>query len=424
MPEVIGLSAPRLRCLWLTRLDPIRPDAGDLTYSYHLLSSLAGAGAHLTVLAVARPGDYPGRRAADGIKWVLIAPTGAGELRGRLAVSSLFRLLPNVAVQYKTAAFRRALSAQLARRWDVVIVDHIGVGWTWPRIEAYRRRHPNALSVFIAHQCEGEVRRQVARDYHGNALHRLGMQVDAVKASMLERRIVRGASLFSAITAADRDRLGSHAKSLLLTPGYAGLRRPARRITATTPRRALLFGSALWIAKQMNLTQFLAAADELFACHDIELWVVGKVPGHLRDGNRFRATRFLGYVEDPAPIFDDMRIGIVAEQSGGGFKLKSLDYVFNRVPIAALAGSIAGLPLAPDRDYLSFETLPDLARGIVAAIDDVEQLNALQDAAYARCSPAFDWRERGQVLLAAMQRALRLAEAVPIVAGCTGIPGS
>ena len=145
MPEAIGLSARRLRCLWLTRLDPIRPDAGDLAYSCHLLSSLAGAGADLTVLAVARPGDYPGRRAADGIEWVLIAPTGSSELRGRLAISSLFRLLPNVAAQYKMVAFRRALSAQLARRWDVIIVDHIGVGWTWPRIEAYRRRHPASL---------------------------------------------------------------------------------------------------------------------------------------------------------------------------------------------------------------------------------------------------------------------------------------
>jgi hypothetical protein len=31
----------------------------------------------------------------------------------------------------------------------------------------------------------------------------------------------------------------------------------------------------------------------------------------------------------------------------GGFKLKTLNYIFNRVPIAAIRGSIAGLPLTP-----------------------------------------------------------------------------
>ena len=31
------LGESRLLCLWLTRIDPVLPDAGDLTYSFHLL---------------------------------------------------------------------------------------------------------------------------------------------------------------------------------------------------------------------------------------------------------------------------------------------------------------------------------------------------------------------------------------------------
>ncbi len=34
----------------------------------------------------------------------------------------------------------------------------------------------------------------------------------------------------------------------------------SRAITSTTPRRALMFGSALWLAKQMNLVEFVEAA--------------------------------------------------------------------------------------------------------------------------------------------------------------------
>src|SRR6266849_5002304 len=98
-----------LRCLWLTRIDPVLPDAGDLTYSFHLLSSLSRAGARLTVLAMRRTGDCTRSASNSGIEWVVVPSQGDREIGGRLAVRSLFSLLPNVATQYNTASFRRAL---------------------------------------------------------------------------------------------------------------------------------------------------------------------------------------------------------------------------------------------------------------------------------------------------------------------------
>jgi hypothetical protein len=129
----------------------------------------------------------------------------------------------------------------------------------------------------------------------------------------------------------------------------------------------VLFGSALWLAKQMNLIEFVEAADELFARQQIELWVVGRVPDHMQ-GRKVRATRFLGFLEDPQPIFRTARMGIVPERTGGGFKLKTLDYIFNRIPIAALNGSTAGLPLMPGLHYLSFQSIPELAQGVAGPI--------------------------------------------------------
>jgi hypothetical protein len=43
------------------------------------------------------------------------------------------------------------------------------------------------------------------------------------------------------------------------------------------------------------------------------------------------------------------------------------------VPIAAIKGSIAGLPLMPEVHYLSFEAMWELARDVVAVIDDIER---------------------------------------------------
>jgi polysaccharide biosynthesis protein PslH len=396
-----------LRCLWLTRMDPVPADAGDLTYSFHLLSSLSRAGVRLTVLAMRRFGACARSVSDNRIEWVVIPPEGDRERNGRLAVRTLLSRLPNVATQYNTASFRRALREQMARDWDAIIVDHLGMGWVWPAIEAYRRRRAGVISIFIAHNREGEVRRNVARNYRGSIVRKVGLSIDAAKADRLEKRIIRQSDLVSAITAEDLCGLGGLDKAMLLTPGYAGLRVACCEIDAATPRRALILGNAVWLAKQMNLIEFTAAADELFYERRIELWVVGNVPAHLRGQSHFRATRFLGFVEDLGPIFRNVRIAIVAERTGGGFKLKTLDYIFNRVPIAAIKGAIAGLPLTSEVHYLSFESVHELAHGVAAVIDDIARLNSLQQAAYEKCASGFDWSDRGRTLCEAIGHAVK-----------------
>jgi glycosyltransferase involved in cell wall biosynthesis len=395
-----------LRCLWLTRIDPDPPDAGDLTYSFNLLSSLSRAGVRLTVLAMRRIRDRARSLSDSGIEWVVIPSEGDRERSGRLAVRTLFSRLPNVATQYNTTSFRRALVVQMERDWDAIIVDHLGMGWVWPAIEAYRRRKVGVILIFIAHNCEGQVRRSVAQNFRGNIVRKIGLSVDAAKADRLEKKIIRQSDLVSAITAEDLRCFGGLDKAVLLTPGYAGLRVARCEINAATPRRALILGSAIWLAKQMNLIEFIAAADELFHQRQIELWVVGNVPTYLRNKKHFRATRFQGFVGDLEPIFRSVRIGIVAERTGGGFKLKTLDYIFNRVPIAAIRGGIAGLPLTPGLHYLSFESMRELAQGVTAAIDDIEGLNSLQRAAYKKCEGGFDWSDRGRTLVDAIQQAV------------------
>jgi polysaccharide biosynthesis protein PslH len=406
MHDLAEIRSSPLRCLWLTRMYPVPPDAGDLTYSFHLLSSLSRAGVRLTVLAMRRTDDRVGSAGDNGIEWVVVPWESDREIGGRLAVRSLFSRLPNVATQYDTASFRRALRVQMARDWDAIVVDHLGMGWAWPVVEAYRRQKAGVVSVFIAHQCEGKVRRSVARNFRGNIVRKIGLSVDAAKADRLEKKLVRKSNLVSAIAAEDLRCFGGLDKIVLLTPGYAGRHVACRKIDDATPRRALILGTAIWLAKQMNLIEFMAAADKLFHQLQIELWVVGNVADHLKAQNHFRATRFLGFVEDLEPIFRSVRIGIVAERTGGGFKLKTLDYIFNRVPMATIRGGIAGLPLTPGLHYLSFASVRELAQGVVAVIDDIQRLNSLQQAAYEKCESGFDWSDRGRTLCNAIRQAM------------------
>jgi hypothetical protein len=67
---------------------------------------------------------------------------------------------------------------------------------------------------------------------------------------------------------------------------------------------------------------------------------------------------------------------------------------------------MAGLPLTQGLDYLSFETMRELAQGVAAVIDDIERLNSLQKAAYEKCNTGFDWSDRGRALCNAIQQAV------------------
>jgi polysaccharide biosynthesis protein PslH len=107
-------------------------------------------------------------------------------------------------------------------------------------------------------------------------------------------------------------------------------------------------------------------------------------------------------VESVTSYMDQARLAIVPERTGGGFKLKVLDYVFNRMPILALSGSVAGVPLRDEESILLYPDHEGLARGVLRAINDIDLLNRLQDLAYTACSEKFDWNSRGRQLLSAI----------------------
>ena len=90
----------------------------------------------------------------------------------------------------------------------------------------------------------------------------------------------------------------------------------------------------------------------------------------------------------------------------GGFKLKGLDYVFNRVPVLAMRVALPGMPLEDGRSIGLFDTHQELAEGVVALIDDFESLNRRHEAAFEACAARFDWQRIGRRLLVALFRRL------------------
>ena len=395
-----------LRCLWLTAADPAPETNGQYIYSGRLIDAVARAGAAIDVLCVARQGSDRRDGQDDGpVRWWLTDGVLGRNPR------SLLSSLPNVAYRTATPAMRLRLDALLEReRWSAVVVDGISVGWA---IRTIRRRFPAGSGgppiVYVAHNHEESLRSQLARHQRNPALRPL-YHADAAKVARLERALVDAADLVTAITPDDRARYLARRpdkRVLVLSPGYGGPRAPARTITADLPRRVVLVGSFEWIAKRMNIEEFLTAADPVFAAAGIELQVVGAGSANFmrRMRRRSSATTLVGAVESVQPYIDQARIAIVPERTGGGFKLKVLDYVFNRLPIAALKDAVAGVPLRADDSILLYADHRSLALGVSDAIDDLGLLNRLHARAFDACADRFDWTTRGRGLLDAMAAA-------------------
>jgi glycosyltransferase involved in cell wall biosynthesis len=398
-----GMRPSAMRCLWLTREFPKPAVRGDLVYPLNLIENLAKAGANLTVVGLrqqtdASPATGPAADTLEnGVVWRLVH---------RRAVNRLWSLispLPGDAYRTGTPEFRAEAAAQLENGdWDAVIVNHICMGWAIrPILDARARTGKRPPIVYVSHNHEISLKPQVARAQKVDPLRKAILMHDAGKFVRLEREMVAASSLLTTITEEDRDLYRAEfpdKRTVCLLPGYDGTIVSRRRISAATPRKCIIFGALLWIAKKQNLVDFLTEADPVFRRENISLDIVGNVePAFAAEiGGRFASCRVVGRIEDVAPYFAEARIGIMPDQVGGGFKHKNLQYIFNRVPLAIMAGQTMGLPLVAGEDMVVADTYADLTRRIVGLIDDFDRLNAMQDAAFTKCADRFDWAGRGR----------------------------
>lgn len=387
----------RMRCLWISRYVPFPANEGAKVYSANLAQSLAQSGVFVRFVGVADASTVP--ESAAGVEWLAVS----GKRRSK--VLAAFSRWPIAAAVDATHAYRATLEAQLREQWDAVVLDGYATGWALDRCLAYRNERPTHPSVLVhvSHNHEEILWGSMARESRGAVFKRWVLRRNANKVGALERRIVRSVDLLTAITDEDRRSLGAgvtHDHILSLTPGYTGPVAGPRVITAATPRRVIIMGSFQWIVKQENIARFLRIADPIFKEHGIELDIVGEMPQALLAALRphCRATQFHGFVADFSSLLSRARIAIVHESIGGGFKLKLLDYIFGRVPIATVSQAVAGLSDELQSAMLTNSNQTGLIGDIVSHIDRFDELNRMQERAFSLGNTQFRWSERGERL--------------------------
>lgn len=383
-----------MRCLWISRHVPYPMNEGLKVYSAKLSEALAQAGAFVRVLGFGDTEAVPKHRAR--MEWVSVP----GARRG--TVAALLNRFPLTAAVDSTSAYRALLEEQLQERWDAIVFDSYGSGWALDRCQAYRvsALGSRTILVHVSHNHEEALWRVMAKQADAGLPRRLALWQNYYKVRGLERRLLREVDLVSAITSEDEQALRAHRTDnhmLTLTPGYDGAIAPERVIDASVPRRAVIVGSFHWVVKQENLARFVEHADAQFAAHGIELVVAGEVPQALQATllANSRATRFEGFVGNLGPFLAQARIAIVPELIGGGFKLKFLDYIFGRVPVATVDAAAAGLPSRLRDELITGTDFAALSAAIIDNIERLDHLNRIQAAAFEQARTLYRWEDRG-----------------------------
>lgn len=386
-----------MHVLAVTSVVPRNLHGGDRIYSHNLLEGLAFL-AELTVIGHEDAGnnDDLARRGYRVVE--------AGRRRTGWRVLSLFSGWPSSVFVNRSAALRKAIDSVVRDvEFDVLICDHLRMSWAAPyvnrkRIQLGKRPLP---CVLITQNVEAVVSKTAAK-HERNPLKAAALWLDAVKVQVLEKRALQTFNEVTAISVNDADLIRSvYGRDVtVIMPGYdheAGL---VAHSAQRRKRQAVLVGSFWSENKKANLLETVEQAARVFPGCGIRLKVVGSMPRQLQRKllARFSFVDVLGAVKQVRPHLDESSIGIVAEARGGGFKLKALDYIFAKLPMAVVDGSLDGLALVPHEEYLHYKSVADLVQGIAKELDNPDRLSRIGLAAYSRCEGRFSWRDRAQLL--------------------------
>jgi hypothetical protein len=267
---------------------------------------------------------------------------------------------------------------------DIVLFDHLRTGAALDSV-------PGGIpTIYVSQNDEALVKAKMVSAARG--IRKLALWIDTKNIKRFEDRLLRECDGISAISLADVETFRARGTTVPIVhtlPNYRGTRRREREIDNTTPRRVAMISTLYWGAKIDNIVMALRGLRPVIeAGVEVVVFTGGYQPPAAISAE-YPTVRFEGYVDDFDTELADCRIGVVYEPVGGGFKMKTLDFIFHRVPLVTGHTSAASLPLTPGHDLEQASSETDLGRVVMSMIDDLDRLNRLQHAAFAACQDLF-----------------------------------
>jgi hypothetical protein len=297
--------------------------------------------------------------------------------------------LPVIVSRFETGERQEFIERALGSKPDSILFSSFMSISFLNSIVKYKRSY-DPFVIYCSHNYEYLTKMSVAKQRETKFLSKIAHAIDARRIAKLEKKVFKIVDLLTCISEEDKGKYDKyfHVKMSVFCPaGYDGNVKEKRLIRSDDPRVICLVGSFMWSAKQNNLISFLRHGYSMFMDHDIQVCVVGNMTDEFKKKMQKDWSRvlFTGRVESVQPFLDKAVIGVVPEEAGGGFKLKTLEYIYNRIPLFALKKSICNLNLKHGSSAMLFPDMQGLCEGIVDNIRDVGLLNRLQNSAFLSC---------------------------------------
>jgi polysaccharide biosynthesis protein PslH len=368
-----------MRILWL-KSDLLHPiDKGGKIRSYQMLRLLKRS-CHITYLAM-EDGTSGGDAKAQATEYcheALTVPHAMPEkftagFYGDLA-KNLLSPFPYAVQKYRSAAYRRAVSEQLARgAHDLLVCDFL-----FPAVNLPPRLP--CPSVLFQHNVEALIwQRHV--EAQTNPIARRYVELQRRRMDRFERAACRRFDCVVAVSAEDRALIERLYGLPRVEDVPTGVDTDYFRPTGAPvrPHRLVFTGSMDWLPNDDAIRHFTQEILPLVRREipDVSLAVVGRKPfPPLVDlSRRDPHVIVTGRVDDVRPYMEEAAVYVVPIRIGGGTRLKVFEAMAMEKPVVSTSVGVEGLPVAHGEDVL----VADDPRGFAGAV-----IHLLRNEAFAR----------------------------------------
>jgi sugar transferase (PEP-CTERM/EpsH1 system associated) len=388
-----------MRILWLNTNLLLPLDKGGKLRTWHLLRHLA-AQHEITSISFADPdGPEANRRGMSEVCSRLITiprrehPKESARFYAAIA-RHLFDPLPYAVAQYRSAAYRHAVAAELATGvYDRLVCDFLVPAVNLPL-------QLPCPSVLFTHNVEAEIWRRhadTAASFPRRALYRQQWR----RMRRFERRTLARFDRVLAVSDVDRDTFAG------LYPGT--LDAPAAVIptgvdtsyftpapAAPSGHRLVFTGSMDWLPNVDGVLHFCRDILPLVRRQlpDVTFTIVGRAPTHavrkLADDPGVTVT---GRVDDVRPFLADAAAYVVPLRIGGGTRLKIFEAMAAGRAVVSTSIGAEGLPADRGRHLLLADDPASFAESVVALLTRPGLRQSVEHEARALVAARYDWRQ-------------------------------
>ncbi len=419
-----------MRILWLNANLLLPLDKGGKLRTWHLMRQLARQH-EITYVAFADAVDR--ERYAKGMgevcaELVTVPHTtvAKGTWRFRLeAAASLLDPLPYAVGRYRSAPYRSAVDALLARTpYDLVVCDFLvpAVNLTWNAIDGRRPRtyappagaptpmggsgaddgaprRVRPATVLFTHNVEAEIWRRHA-ETQPDAVRRFLFRTQWHRMRRFEGDTLRRFDLVLAVSDTDRDTLRREygedllARTHVVATGVDTSYFQPAPVGEVAPHHLVFTGSMDWIP---NEDAMVYCCEQILPriraqVPDATLSIIGRAPTpavrRLGDAEGIEVT---GAVDDVRPHVATGAVYVVPLRIGGGTRLKIFEAMAMGKAVVSTTVGAEGLPLTDGVDVVLADDPQAFAERTVALLRDAEMRARLGASARRLVVDRYDW---------------------------------